>query len=349
MHTTTVCSDAIASTVVEPDYPDYVVLETIATPAGAIADLVVSPDGASLVATHYGTGAVSVVDTEDMAVAAVVPVHGDPMLVTATGQRAYVAASAQSFDSVTVLDTESGEVVADHRFGDAVTALAVSQDGTRIVVGQVGRTDLGLAVINTFGRITTIDLGDGVGRTIDAVRVSPNGRLAYVATSDAACGALLVVDVVDARVLHEVAIASPIRDIALSRDGGLLYVASFHSHWGGSVDIVDTAINEITAKVGIGGAPMQMTLSADGARVYIADYEHVAVLCTETNSVIDRLTVTAEPSCVAVSPDGSRLYIADHSGDIAVLAVAADELETELMVANLSAAPELRALEPAGV
>ena len=100
-------------------------------------------------------------------------------------------------------------------------------------------------------------------------------------------------------------IASPIRDVALSRDGALAYVASFDTHWGGSVDVIDTAINEITAKVGIGGAPMQMALSSDGSRLYIADYEHVAVLCTETNSVVDTLTVTAEPSCVAVSPDGS--------------------------------------------
>ena len=79
----------------------------------------------------------------------------------------------------------------------------------------------------------------------------------------------------------------------LSRDGRSAYVASFDTHWGGSVDVIDTAINEITAKVGIGGAPMQMALSGDGARLYIADYEHVAVLCTETNSVIDTLAVTA--------------------------------------------------------
>jgi YVTN family beta-propeller protein len=152
--------------------------------------------------------------------------------------------------------------------------------------------------------------------------------------------------------IREVPIASPIRDIVLSRDGALAYVASFDAHWGGSVDIIDTAINEITAKVGIGGAPMQMALSADGARLYIADYEHVAVLCTETNSVVDILTVVAEPSCVAVGPDSSRLYIADHAGAITVLSVASDPSDAvtdQLISLNVSAAPELRKLEPAGV
>lgn len=348
MHTNVVSTDLTESTVVEPD---CVVLGLITTQRGAIADLAVSSDGATLVATQYGDGSVSVIDTEDMTVAAVVPVPGNPMLVTSGERHAYVTVSAQSFDSLAVIDTETDQVIADHRFADAVTAVAVSQDGTRILVGQAGRAQISLAVIDTFGRISTVDLGDGVGRTVDAVALSPNGHMVYVAASDATSGALLVVDAVEGRVLREVAIARPIRDIALSRDGGLLYVASFDTHWGGSVDIVDTAINEITAKVGIGGAPMQMALSPDGARVYIADYEHIAVLCTETNSIIDRLTVTAEPSCVAVSPDSSRLYIAGHSGDITVMAVGADmsELETELMVANVSTAPELRALEPAAI
>ena len=186
---------------------------------------------------------------------------------------------------------------------------------------------------------------------MDAVRVSPNGRLVYVATSDANSGRLMVVDAPKGRVIREVPVASPIRDVALSRDGALAYVASFDTHWGGSVDVIDTAINEITAKVGIGGAPMQMAVSPDGARVYIADYEHVAVLCTETNSVVDTLTVTAEPSCVAVSPDSSRLYIADHAGAITVMSVAPDssELETELMAMNVRTAAALRKLEPAGV
>ncbi|MGZ6780597.1 MAG: YncE family protein, partial [Mycobacterium sp.] len=222
----------------------------------------------------------------------------------------------------------------------------------RIFVGLSGRDNIGIAVINTFGRTHTFDLADGVGRTVDAVRISPNGRLVYVATSDADSGTLLVFDAALGRVVREVPIASPIRDVVLSRDGALAYVASFHPHWGGSVDVIDTAINEITAKVGIGGAPMQMALSPSGTRLYIADYEHVAVMATETNAVVDILTVTAEPSCVAVSPDSTRLYIADHRGAITVMSVAveASEATTEQLISlTVSAAPELRKLEPAAV
>lgn len=332
--------------------PDFVVLGAIDLARGAIADLAVSIDGTTLVATHYGDGSVSVIDAYGMSVEADIEMPVEPLLVTAADRRAYVTISGHRYDSVAVIDTLNKQVIANHPIEGIATDVAVSPDGTRIFVGQVGENSVGLAMVNTFGRTHTITIADSFGRTVDAVRVSPNGRLVYVATSDADSGALFVVDAAQERVIREVPIASPIRDVALSRDGALVYVASFDTHWGGSVDIVDTAINEITAKVGIGGAPMQMALSADGARLYIADYDYVAVLCTETNAVVDRLTVTSEPSCVAVSPDSSRLYVADHAGAVTVLSVVADQSDVvteQLISLNVSAAPELRMLEPAAV
>jgi YVTN family beta-propeller protein len=326
--------------------PDFVVLGTIAVKHGAIADLAVSTDGSTLVATHSGDGSVSIIDTAAMTIDAIVAVP-EPSMVSAADRRAYVAAADQNNDGIAVIDTESKRVIAAHPLAESAMDVAVSHDGTRIFAGQAGRHGATLAVINSFGRTSTIEVANGPGFTVDAVRVSPNGRLVYVGTSDAPSGKLLVVDAHEGRVIHTVPVPSPIRDVALTRDGALAYVATFDTHWGGSVDVIDTAINEITAKVGIGGAPMQIALSPDGTRAYIAAYEHVAVLCTEYNSVVDTIGVTAEPSCVAVSPDGGRLYIADHSGAVTALSVSPDisTLETELM-AMTSTARESRALEP---
>jgi DNA-binding beta-propeller fold protein YncE len=348
MHKNTVSADATEATV----EPDFAMLGSVDVERGPIADLAVTADGTTLVATHYGDGCVSLIDAcaftvdADIEMAAV-----EPHLVTAAERRAYVTVSGHQYDSVAVIDTVNKQVIANYPVDGVATDVAVSPDGTRIFAGLAGDR-LGLAVVNTFGRTNTIDLADGAGRTVDAVRVSPNGRFVYVATSDATSGKLLVVDAAKGLRIREVPIASPIRDVVLSRDGALAYVASFDPHWGGSVDVVDTAINEITAKVGIGGAPMQMALSADGARLYIADYEHVAVLCTETNSVIERLTMTDVPSAVAISPDGTRLYIADHTGAITVMSVAVDSSEAateQLINVHVSAAPQLRAPQPVGV
>jgi DNA-binding beta-propeller fold protein YncE len=346
MHKNTVPTDVTEATVVGPD---FVVLGAVDLQRGAIADLAVSTEGSTIVATHYGSGSISVIDADTMATGTAIDIPVEPFMVTAAERSAYVAISGHHHDSVAVIDTVSKQVIANYAIQGTVADVAVSPDGTRIFAGQVDRDRVGLAVINTFGRVSTLDIAEGAGRTVDAVRVSPNGRLVYVATSDATSGKLLVVDVAKGRVIRDIPVASPIRDVALSHDGALAYVAIFDTHWGGSIDIIDTAINEITAKVGIGGAPMQMAVSRDGARVYIADYEHVAVLCTETNSIVDTLAVTAEPSCVAVSPDNSRLYIADHAGLVTAMAVASDSAVTELITMNVDTVPELRELEPAGV
>lgn len=346
MHKNAVPADMTAATA----EPEFVVLGSIEVERGPIADLAITADGTTLVATHYGDGSVSIIDAHALTVDADIEMPAvEPHLVTATERRAYVTISGHNYDSVAIIDTEGKQVIANHSIEGIATDVAVSLDGTRIFVGRIGERHLGLAVINTFGRTSNIALADAEGRTVDAVRVSPNGRLVYVATSDSTSGTLHVVDAAEGRVVREVPIASPIRDIAVSHNGALVYVASFDTHWGGSVDVVDTANNEITAKVGIGGAPMQMALTTDGSRLYITDYEHVAVLCTETNSVIETITVTAAPSAVAVSPDSTRLYIADHAGAITAMSVATDpgEVATEKLISvNVSAAPQLRMQEP---
>jgi len=344
MHKNTVPADVTEAMVVGPD---FAVLGTVDLQRGAIADLAVSTDGSTVVATHYGSGSISVIDADAMATGTAIDIPVEPFLVTAAERRAYVAIGGHQHDSVAVIDTVTKKVIANYAVEGTVADVAVSPDGTRIFVGQIDRDRIGLVVINTFGRMKTIDIAEGVGRTVDAVQASPNGRLVYVGTSNATSGNLLVVDVADGHVIRDIPVASPIRAVALSHDGALAYVAIFDTLWGGSIDIIDTAINEITAKVGIGGAPMQMAVSRDGARVYISDYEHVAVLCTETNSIVDTLTVTAEPSCVAVSPDNSRLYIADHAGTVTVMSVWLDDAPTKVI--SVDAVPELRELAHAGV
>ena len=166
-------------------------LGTVDVERGPIADLAVSSDGTTVVATHYGDGSVSIIDAYAMTVDADIDMPAvEPHLVTAAARRAYVTISGHQYDSVAVIDTENkqrhrqppGRRHRDRRRG---------QPGRHPDLRRPGRTDdVGLAVINTFGRTSTIDIAHGVGRTVDAVRVSPNGRFVYVATSDADSGTL---------------------------------------------------------------------------------------------------------------------------------------------------------------
>ena len=88
MHKNTVHTD-----VTKAVEPDFAVLGTIDVERGPIADLAVSTDGTTVIATHYGDGSVSVIDAYAMIVEADIELPVEPLLVTAAERRAYVTIS----------------------------------------------------------------------------------------------------------------------------------------------------------------------------------------------------------------------------------------------------------------
>ena len=122
-----------------------------------------------------------------------------------------------------------------------------------------------------------------------------------------------------------VEIGLAVRDVAVSPDGAVAYVASCCPEVGAVVDVVDTRTNKITStrKLGeISGNITGCTLSRDGDRAYLVGDDGVTVLCTLTQDIIGTIAAIEQPSCVVESPDGKRLYIADYSGAVTVAAVA---------------------------
>lgn len=119
-------------------------------------------------------------------------------------------------------------------------------------------------------------------------------------------------------------IGSSVRDVALSPDGAIAYVASCGSDFGAVVDVIDTRTHQITSSRAIseiGGLVTRVSVSGDADRAYLVSEDRVTVLCTRTHDVIGTIR-TGQPSCVVESPDGKYLYIADYSGTITRTAVA---------------------------
>jgi DNA-binding beta-propeller fold protein YncE len=292
---------------------------TIGRPIG---DLTVDPDSGAVVATHLGVSGVSILDADASAVTGIVRAPGEPFAVAATGDRAYVTTTSSITDAVAVIDTVGASVLAEYPLAFGVTALAISPDGKKVFAGRSSYDHVDVAVIDTTAeRAGTIDVATGPGINVDALRVDAEGKRLYVAASDNEGSRLLTVDVETTRVVATVRIGAPIRDLALG-DDATAYVLTSHRTLGGAVEIVDLSTNSVTGTVEIGRAPVQLALSADGARAYIVDYNHVAVLCTRTNEVLHTIEVGARPSCIALSVDGSRLYIADYAGTVTAFSVA---------------------------
>jgi YVTN family beta-propeller protein len=79
----------------------------------------------------------------------------------------------------------------------------------------------------------------------------------------------------------------------------------------GLVSVVHAARRAVVATLPV-EAPDALTVSPDGARLYVAGAQGIVVVDTATLRVVDALRSTA--SALAVSPDGARLYAVRESG-----------------------------------
>ena len=353
---------------------------------GPISSIAASPDGARLMVTNYGSDSVSVIDTDTLRVTQTVAGVNEPFAIAMGGadaNRAYVSAASAAYDSIEVIDTSSNTVIASHPLALSVSDLVVSPDGKNVYASRNGARGGDIAVLDTTtDEVEVIELGPGI--TTDCVSVSSDGGRLYVGTNGPAGGQLVVFGA-DApsedrarsswrrknstnstrssgnlRVIDTVGIGLPIRDVALSADGSVAYVASSCPELGPDlsvvVDVIDTRNNKIinTSKIGeISGILTGLTLSGDGDRAYLVTDNSVTVLCTLTLDVIGTLGDAMQPSAVVESPDGEFLYIADYSGTVSVVPIAS---KTPLAIESAAhdsdapadwGLPELLQFEPA--
>ena len=322
-------------------------LGSIAVGRGPIADIAVDPDGATIVATNSGDDSVSVLNARTLGVETVAPVAGEPFAVATARGRAFVAASAPTYDSVSAIETRANAFLASLPLDLDVVGIAASQDGRRLFVSGTGVETADLAIVDVeSGRVRTVAVADAAS-IVGAVRVASNGRFVYVATSDAHRGKLTVIHAARARIAGVVPTVSPIQDFVLSGDGSVAYVLGRDHQYGGFVETVDTTSTRVLATTWIGGHPTQFALGIDDTRMYIVDVDRVAVMCMITNEIVDAIAVGTQPSCVAVSPRGGRLYVADYSGVVTAFAVASQSSFGDVI--DVETIATVRELESAGV
>ena len=331
---------------------------------GPISSIAVSPDGARLMVTNYSRDSVSVIDTGTCRVVQTVADINEPFAIvmgSEDAERAYVSAVSAAYDSIEVIDTSSNAVIATHPLAFSVSDLVVTSDGKHVYASRNCARGGDIAVLNTTTDMVEVidlaslsDLFKPPGITTECVRISSDGGRLYVGTNGPAGGQLVVFGV-DApsedgvrsrsrrknskksarstgigeqaglRVIDAVEIGLPIRDVALSPDGSVAYVASSCPELGVVVDVIGTRNNKIvnTSKIGeIRGILTGLTLSGDGNRAYLVTDDSVTMLCTRTHDVAGTLGFAMQPSAVVESPDGKFLYIADYSGTVSVAPIA---------------------------
>lgn len=323
---------------------------------GPIGGIAISRDGSLLVVTNNGTDTVSVVGTDTCRVTQTVTSVNEPFAIAmgnAEANRAYVSTVSSAYDAIAVIDVATNTVLGTHPLALSVSDLTLSPDDKYLYVSRNGTRGADVAVLDTTtgALIDVVDVSgaghhhamraDEPGRKCPVrrrqwairrparrdhdPRAVRRGRIGSRSRSrqksskprgNQAAAGLRVVATID--------IGSSVRDVALSPDGAIAYVASCGSDFGAVVDVIDTRTHQITSSRAIseiGGLVTRVSVSGDADRAYLVSEDRVTVLCTRTHDVIGTIR-TGQPSCVVESPDGKYLYIADYSGTITRTAVA---------------------------
>ncbi|QUR68664.1 YncE family protein [Mycobacterium spongiae] len=326
--------------------------------SGPISGIGISPDGSRVMVTNYRSDSLSIIDTDTGRVVDTIADVAEPFAIAMGGletNRAYVSTVSMAYDSIAVVDTCTNAVIDSHPLALSVSDLAVSPDGKYVYASRNGARCADVAVLDTTTeRVEVVEIATSPGTTTECVTISPDGGRLYVGTNGPSGGQLVVVatraqsekdagrggrsrkrrkgskssgatgEQPGLRVAATIEIGSPVRDVALSPDGDIAYVASCGPDFAATVDIIDTRTNTITStrKIGeTGGLLTRLTLSDDGDRAYLVSGDRVTVLCTLTHDVIGTVTGKS-PSCVVESPDGKHLYIGDYSGTVTLTRVA---------------------------
>jgi YVTN family beta-propeller protein len=85
----------------------------------------------------------------------------------------------------------------------------------------------------------------------------------------------------------------------------------------GTVSVIETANNAVIGSIPVGGEPVDVAISPNGARAYVAgkSSDSVAVIDTATNAVLTTVPVGKEPLGIAAGPEGNRVYVANFGDE----------------------------------
>jgi YVTN family beta-propeller protein len=295
---------------------------TVALASMALVSVIANAAGAKAYVGNFKDNTLSVIDTGSAAVVATIPVVSGPhgMAVTPDGRTVYV--SGESSSGVSVIDTASDRVVRTIEVGTMPHGVAMTADGKTLIVGVYGENRIAFVDVASNRIVATLP----VPRP-HTIAISPDGKLAYVASQEPGAFALVVVDISSHSLVRSLALAKPPRDPEFSYDGRSLYLTMAGVD---AVEVLDPATDKIVAEVPTGASPHVARLyrGAQFATVVVQGPGELELFDPATNRSVRSLAVGRHPHWQASNGD-QKVYVTNEgSNDVSVVDLVSGQTRT---------------------
>ena len=149
------------------------------------------------------------------------------------------------------------------------------------------------------------------GNPVD-IKLSPDGKVFYVANQGVGYGGVHVIDPKTMKQVKFIPTGAGAHGLYVSRDAKSLYVAN---RLAGTISVIDFATRKVTDTWKVGGSPDMFQLSPDGTQLWYADryYGTVSVVDTRSGKLIHRIPVGYYPHGLTYFPNVGRFSLG-HNG-----------------------------------
>ncbi len=143
-----------------------------------------------------------------------------------------------------------------------------------------------------------------------AMVADASGRTLYIA--DFTARQVIEFDIAGQSVRRTIALADRPSGVALSKDGGRLFVTTAEPQ--GKVFVIDARRGVVTATIAVGHTPGGPALSRDGRTLYVCNRynNNVSVIDVAALKETTRIAVSREPVAAQLSADGNLLFVANQ-------------------------------------
>ena len=250
----------------------------------------------------------------------------------------------------------SGEREAFFRVGLSPTDVAVSPDGLTAVVTNRGMRISGttISIVDLYATklVRTIPLEtsskrpgpDGVSDRKEKKRtyhrptgVTFIGDKPRVLVSCAIEGALLLVDLIEARVIGDVELeASDAQNVLVDHSGRFAYVANQGS---GTVSVVKLDRMQVVGTIDVGGGPRGMALHPTRDEIWVTNTQtnSISIIDLETRDEHMEFACGAMPSDIVFTPDGAFALVANmQEGNVSVFDTESRRIKTLIELDRVS-------------